>query len=65
MLYILKIDDSLEILNDREVKGFVAINFSESIREEQNLRKTAKSLYNFLTTTDEMQWNFSDSCIHH
>ena len=55
MLYILKIDDSLEILTDQEVKGFVAINFSESITEEQNFRKTAKSLYNFLTTPDEMQ----------
>ena len=49
MLYIPKIDDYLEILTDEEVKDFVAINFSEyfkSIREEQNLRKVAKLLYN-------------------
>ena len=49
MLYIPKIDDYLEILTDEEVKDFVAINVSEyfkSIREEQNLRKVAKLLYN-------------------
>ena len=49
MLHIPKIDDYLEILTDEEVKDFVAINFSEyfkSIREEQNLRKVAKLLYN-------------------
>ena len=45
MLYIPKIDDYLEILTDERVKDFVGINFSESIREEQNLRKVAKSLY--------------------
>ena len=47
MLYIPKIDDYLEILTDKKVKDFVAINFSEyfkSIKEGQNLRKIAKSL---------------------
>ena len=37
---------------DNEEKDFVAINFSEyfkSRREEQNLRKVAKSLFIFLT----------------
>ena len=56
MLYIPKIDDYLKILTDEEVKDFVAINFSDyfkSIREEQDLRKSAKSLYIFLTTPDE------------
>ena len=55
MLYIPKIDDYLKILTDEEIKDFVAINFNEyfkSIREEQNLRKVAESLYNFLTTPD-------------
>ena len=47
MLYIRKIDDYLEVLTDEEVKDFVAINFSESIKEEQNLRKVAKLLYSF------------------
>ena len=58
MLYIPKIDDYLEILTDKEVKDFDAINFSEyfkSTREEQNLRKPAKSLYIFLTTPDEVE----------
>ena len=72
MLYIPKIDDYLKILTDEEVEDFVAINFSEyfkSIREEQNLRKVAKSLYIFLTTPDEvekyLQSNFSDNFVHH
>ena len=65
MLYIPKIDDYWEILTDEEVKDFVAINFSESIREEQNLRKVAKSLDTFLTTPDEVQSNSSDNCVHH
>ena len=72
MLYIPKIDDYLKIVTDDEVKDFVAINFSEyfkSIREEQNLRKVAKSLYIFLTTPDEVekyvQSNSSDNCVHH
>ena len=71
MLYIPKIDDYLKTLSDEEVKNFVAINFSEyfkSIREKQNRRKAAKSLYIFLTTTDEVdnnvQSNSSDNCIH-
>ena len=54
MLYIPKIADHLEILTDEEVNDFVAINFSESIREERNLRKVAKLLYIFLTTPDEV-----------
>ena len=47
MLYIPKIDDYLylEILTDEEVKDFVAINFIESIKEEQNLRKAVKLLF--------------------
>ena len=57
MLYIPKIDDYLKILTDDEVKDFVVINFSEyfkSIREEQNLRKVATSLYIFLTIPNEI-----------
>ena len=72
MLNIPTIDNYLKILTDEEVKAFVAINFSEyfkSIREEQNLRKVAKSLYIFLTTPDEVekyvQSNFSDNCYIH
>ena len=72
MLYIPKIDDYLNILTDEEVKDFVVKNFSEyfkSIREEQNLRKVAKSLHIFLTTPDEVekyvQSNSSNNCIHH
>ena len=71
MLYIPKIDEYLEILNDEEVKDFVTINFREyfkSIREKQNLRKLAKSLYIFLITPDEvekyLQSNSSDNCTH-
>ena len=71
MLYIPKINDYLKILTDEEVMDFLAINFNEyfkSIREEQNLRKVAKSLYIFLTTPDEvekyMQSYFSDNCMH-
>ena len=72
MLYIPKIDDYLKILTDKEVKDFAAINFSEyykSIREEQNLRKVATSLYIFLTISDEVekhvQSNSSNNCVHH
>ena len=65
MLYIPKIDDYLEILTDEEVKGFVAINFSKTIREEQNLRKVAKLLDIFLTTPDKVESNSFDNCIHH
>ena len=55
ILYNSKIDDYLEILTGEEVKDFLAINFSEclkSIKKQQNLRKVAKSLSNFLTTPD-------------
>ena len=65
MLYTPKIDDYLEILTDEEVKDFVAINFGESIREKQNLRKVAKSLYIFPITPDEVESNSSDNCVHH
>ena len=72
MSCIPKIDDYLKILTDEEVKDFVAIDFREyfkSIREEQNLRKVAKSLYTSLTTPDEVekyvQSNSSDNCIYH
>ena len=72
MLYIPKIDDYLEILTEEEVKDFVATNFSKyfkSIKEEQNLRKVAKSLYIFLTKSDKVekyvQSNSSDNCIFH
>ena len=65
MLYIQKIDDYLELVTDEEVKDFAAINFSESVKEEQNLSKIAKLLYFFLTTPDEVQSNSSDNYIHH
>ena len=59
-------------MTDKEVKDFVAINFSEyfkSIREKQSLRKVAKLLYIFLTTSNEVekhvQSNYSDNFIHH
>ena len=72
MLCIPKINDYLEILTDEEVKRFCSHNFSEylkSISQEQNLRKVAKSLNIFLTTSDEVkkyvQSNSSDNCIHH
>ena len=58
MLHIPNIDDHLKILTDKEVKDFVATNFSEqfkSIREEQNLMNVAKSRYIFLTTPDEVE----------
>ena len=68
MLYIPKMDDYIKILTDEKVKDFVAINFSEyfrSIREEQDLRKVAKSLYIFLTIPDEVEKylksNYSDN----
>ena len=65
MSYIPKIEDCFQILTDEEVKDFVAINFSESIKEEQNLRKVAKALYIVLTTLDQVQSSSSDNCIHH
>ena len=58
MLYIPSIDDYLKILTAEEVKDFVAINFSEYFqytREEQNLRKVAKSLDIFLTKPHEIE----------
>ena len=60
MLCIPKIDDYLEILADQEVKDFAAINLNilkyfKSMREELNLRKTAKLLYIFLTIPDEVE----------
>ena len=71
MLSIQKIDDYLKILTDKEVKDFVAINFSEYfkfISDGQNLRKLANSLYIFLTKPDEVEKyvlsNSSDNCIH-
>ena len=66
MLYTPKIDDYLKILTDEEVKDFVVINFSEYFKstreqlhsrlsEKESLRKMAESLYNFLTTLDEVE----------
>ena len=59
-------------MTGEEVKDFLAINLCEyfkSIREEQYLRKVAKSLYIFLTTPDEVgkyvQSNSSDNFVHH
>ena len=52
MFHIPNIGDYLEILTDEVVKDFLVRNFSEyfkSIKEQQNLRKVAKSLYIFLT----------------
>ena len=56
MLSVPKIDNYLEILTDEEVKDFAAISFSESIREVvlRKVRKVAKLLYFFLTTSDEV-----------
>ena len=64
-MYIPKIDDYLEILTEEEVKDFVAITFSESIREEQRLRKVARSLYIFLTTPARKKSNSCDNFMHH
>ena len=69
MSYIPKIADYLKIFADEVVKDFEAINFSEYFksREEQNFEKVAKSLYNFLTTPDEVEKyvrsNSFDNCI--
>ena len=60
-----KINSYLETGIDEEVKDFVARNFSESIKEEQNLRKVANLLYFFLLTPDEVQSNSSDNHMHH
>ena len=40
----------------------VVINFSEFIKENQNLGSVAQSLYFFLTTPDEVQSSSSDNC---
>ena len=70
MFYIPKIDDYFKFKTDEEVKDFVSINFVEyfkSLREKQNLRTVAESLYIFLTTPDEVekyvQSISSDNCI--
>ena len=47
MLYIPKIDDYLEILTDEDVKDCAAINFREYIKENQNIRRVAKSFISF------------------
>ena len=72
MLYVPQINDYLEILTDKDVKGFLAINVSwyfKYITEGQNLRKATKLIYIFLTTSDELekyvQSNYSDNCAHH
>ena len=65
MMYIPKIDEYIEILTDKEVKDFVAINFSESISKKQNFRKAAKLFYIFQTTPEEVQSNSSDKFIRH
>ena len=48
-------------MTDAEVKYFAAKYFSETIKEEQNLRKVAKSHNIFLTTPDEVQSSSSDN----
>ena len=72
MLYVPQINDYLEILTDKDVKDFLAINVSwyfKYITEGQNLRKAAKLIYIFLTPSDELekyvQSNYSDNCAHH
>ena len=40
MLYTPKIDEYLEILNDEEVKDFVAINFSEYFKSIRRICRT-------------------------
>ena len=50
---------------DKEVNNFVAKNFNENIRKEENLTKVAKSIYIFLTTPDKVESSSSDSCVHH
>ena len=58
MLYIPKIDDYQKFVADEKAKACVAINlckYFKSAREEQNFRKVAKSLYIFLTPSDEVE----------
>ena len=71
MLYIPNIDDYLEILTDKDVKNFVAMNFSEhfkSINEEPKLRKSPKQLYIFLAKPNEVEryveTDYSDNFVH-
>ena len=70
-MYNPKIDYYLQILTDKEIKDFVAINFTEyfkSIREKQNLRKVSKSFYIFITTPGEVGKcvvsSYSDNFVH-
>ena len=72
MFCIPKSDDYSKIFTDEEGRDFAAMNFSEflkSTREEQNLRKVAKSLYIFLKTPDEVEKyvksNSFGNCVHH
>ena len=47
------------------MQDFIVINFSEyynSIKEEQNLSKVAKSLYVFLATPDEREKSVQSNC---
>ena len=74
MLFIPKFHDYLEILTDKEVKNFVAIDSSKyckSIKdeEEKNLRKVSTLLFVFLTTPYDVrkyvESKYSDNCLHH
>ena len=56
MLYITKINDYIEILTDEEVKESVSIFFSESIKEEQNLRKVD---YNWFELQLNLNYNYN------
>ena len=62
---MIKIDEYLEVVSDKEVKYVVAINFSQCIGQEENLRKVAKSLFIFLTTPDKEQSSSCDNFKHH
>ena len=60
MSCIPNIDDYINILTDKEVKDFEAINFSEylkSTREERNLRKVTKALSNNSWWNRKISWN--------
>ena len=86
MLYILKVDDWnrwSKGLKDDEVKDFAVINLGKYFEymgkklcpiegEEKNLTKVVKSLYIFLTISDEeekyvemIQSSSSENCICH
>ena len=47
MLYNSKIDDYLEIVTNEEVKDFVAINFSESTKENHHPARVTKAPKDF------------------